>query len=61
MSEPRAAVFYCPFCAEEDLHPVEQHGGWECRSCLRVFTVKVLGLAPRTAALTGPAELRRQQ
>ena len=40
MTETRAAVFYCPFCAEEDLHPVEQHGGWECRSCLRVFAVE---------------------
>ncbi|HEX2360529.1 MAG TPA: hypothetical protein VHI11_00500 [Jiangellaceae bacterium] len=61
MTETRAAVFYCPFCAEEDLHPVEQHGGWECRSCLRVFAVRMLGLASRTASLTGPAEPRRQQ
>jgi ribosomal protein L37AE/L43A len=51
VSETRAAVQYCPFCAEEDLHPVEQHGGWECRSCLRVFAVKVLGLSPRIARL----------
>ena len=60
MSETRAAVQYCPFCAEEDLHPVEQHGGWECRSCLRVFAVTMLGLAPRPASLAGPAESRRQ-
>ena len=60
MSETRAAVQYCPFCAEEDLHPIEQHGGWECRSCLRVFAVKMLGLAPRPASLAGPAESRRQ-
>mgnify|MGYP003557749371 FL=1 len=61
MTETRAAVFYCPFCAEEDLHPVEQHGGWECRSCLRVFAVKVLGLAPRAASLARPTQPRRQQ
>ncbi len=60
MTETRAAVFYCPFCAEEDLHPVEQHGGWECRSCLRVFAVKVLGLAPQVASLAGPAQPGRQ-
>jgi ribosomal protein L37AE/L43A len=60
VTETRAAVFYCPFCAEEHLHPVEQHGGWECRSCLRVFAVKVLGLASRAASLGGPAEPRRQ-
>ncbi len=61
MSETRAAVLYCPFCAEENLHPVEQHGGWECRSCLRVFAVKVLGLAPRAASLAGRADPRRQR
>jgi ribosomal protein L37AE/L43A len=47
MTETRAAIMHCPFCAEEDLHPVEEHGGWECRSCLRVFRVTLLGLAPR--------------
>lgn len=50
MSETRAAVMHCPFCAEEDLHPVEQPGGWECRACLRVFTVKLLGLSTRRGA-----------
>lgn len=58
MSETRAAIFHCPFCAEEDLFPVElepaahetkPYGqvGWECRSCLRVFSVKLLGLSRR--------------
>ncbi|HEX6338161.1 MAG TPA: hypothetical protein VFZ85_14460 [Jiangellaceae bacterium] len=47
MTETRAAVLHCPFCADEDLFPVEQHGAWECRSCLRVFGVKLLGLSPR--------------
>jgi ribosomal protein L37AE/L43A len=60
VSETRAAVQYCPFCAEEDLHPVDQHGGWECRSCLRVFAVRLLGLAPRTATVAGPVESGRQ-
>ncbi|TDE09253.1 hypothetical protein [Jiangella asiatica] len=63
MSETRAAIMHCPFCADEDLHPaealfsaedasrsVEQHGGWECRSCLRVFSVKLLGLSTRRSA-----------
>lgn len=49
MSESRAAVLHCPYCAAEDLFPVEQHGGWECRSCLRVFSVRLLGLASRAA------------
>jgi ribosomal protein L37AE/L43A len=56
VSEIRSTVLYCPFCAGEDLHPVEQHGGWECRSCLRVFSVKVLGLSPQVAALAGHSD-----
>jgi ribosomal protein L37AE/L43A len=35
---------YCPYCAEETLFPLEG-GGWECRSCLRAFSVTFLGLA----------------
>jgi ribosomal protein L37AE/L43A len=41
----RQAVIYCPYCAEETLFPVEG-GGWECRSCLRAFSVTFLGLIP---------------
>jgi hypothetical protein len=44
--EGRAVPYHCPFCAEEDLrpHPGGQ-GAWHCRSCLRVFAVRFLGLA----------------
>ena len=39
---PRGVVRHCPFCAEEDLWPVEEpSGGWECRACARVFTVRL--------------------
>ena len=47
MSEIRATISCCPFCGEEDLFPSEEHVGWECRSCLRVFSVKVFGLSNR--------------
>jgi ribosomal protein L37AE/L43A len=40
----RAVPYVCPFCAEEDLRPVDR--GWHCRSCLRVFSVSFHGLAP---------------
>jgi len=40
----RQAIGYCPYCAEETLFPLEG-GGWECRSCLRAFSVTFLGLA----------------
>jgi hypothetical protein len=41
----RAVPFHCPYCGEQDLWPSEQgHGAWECRACLRAFSVKLLGL-----------------
>jgi ribosomal protein L37AE/L43A len=42
----RQAVLYCPYCAEETLFPLEE-GGWECRSCMRAFSVTFLGLSSR--------------
>lgn len=48
MSEARAVPFYCPFCGEEDLRPHEgadgAHGGWHCRACTRVFSLRLVGL-----------------
>ncbi|HQR28609.1 MAG TPA: hypothetical protein PLP61_16310 [Nocardioides sp.] len=55
MSE-RIAPFHCPYCAEEDLRPhvgvegTSPPGSWECRSCLRAFTVRLLGLLPPVGA-----------
>jgi transposase-like protein len=49
MSE-RAVPFHCPYCGDEDLRPHEDqsgtsaHGTWECRACLRAFSLKLLGL-----------------
>ena len=41
----RAEVYYCPFCAEEDLRPVEEpDGAYLCVACRRVFTVRAAGL-----------------
>ena len=42
----RTAPFHCPFCGEGDLYPHESDtpGAWECRSCLRAFTVRMLGM-----------------
>lgn len=47
----------CPFCGDDDLRPHEvtdpdgevtsPHGTWECRSCLRAFSLKMLGMLPR--------------
>jgi transposase-like protein len=42
-SQSRQPISYCPYCAEETLFPIDA-GGWECRSCLRAFSVKFLGL-----------------
>jgi ribosomal protein L37AE/L43A len=43
----RQSVLYCPYCAEETLFPLEG-GGWECRSCMRAFSVTFLGLSSRS-------------
>jgi len=51
MSE-RAVPFHCPYCGDEDLRPFEaDHGAWECRSCLRAFSLKLIGLVrPQSSA-----------
>lgn len=42
----RAAVMNCPYCGEEQLHPVaEPTGAWGCRACARVFKVTFVGLS----------------
>jgi transposase-like protein len=47
MSE-RAQAIHCPYCGEEDLRPHDAaHGSWECRSCLRAFSLKMLGMIRR--------------
>ncbi len=41
----RAVPYHCPYCADEDLRPLgAQPGAWHCRSCLRAFSVRFLGL-----------------
>ena len=41
----RAVPYHCPFCAEEDLRPHgSAPGAWHCRACLRVFSVRFLGI-----------------
>ena len=54
----RQTVLYCPYCAEETLFPLET-GGWECRSCMRAFSVTFLGLSPR--GRSGESEIPRQE
>jgi len=48
----RQAVMYCPYCAEETLFPLER--GWECRSCLRAFSVSFIGLVSRDRSRQEP-------
>jgi transposase-like protein len=55
----RAVPFHCPYCGDEDLRPHQPaegagHGQWECRSCLRAFGLKLIGLIPRPDAATRP-------
>ncbi len=39
----RAAPFYCPYCAEETLEPIEDETFY-CASCDRRFTLTFEGL-----------------
>lgn len=40
-----SAVQHCPFCADEDLWPVEEPtGAWQCRGCARIFTVRLVAV-----------------
>ena len=56
MSENRAPAQYCPYCGETNLWPHEEsHGAWSCRDCYRVFAVRFIGLAGRTAGDPAPA------
>ena len=65
----RGVPFHCPYCGDENLWPHEgtlrdasslgssgtvPHGAWECRSCLRAFSLKMLGLRARPES-AGPA------
>ena len=59
MSE-RAVPFHCPYCGDEDLRPFEDaqgaspHGSWECRACLRAFSLKLIGLVrPQISGAAG--------
>lgn len=62
----RVVPYYCPYCGEEDLRPyepdpdsdVEIRGGWHCRDCTRVFTLKYHGMeAPAISAPPTGGEL----
>jgi ribosomal protein L37AE/L43A len=44
-TEGRAFPVYCPYCGDEDLRPHgADHGVWECRACVRVFSLTFVGL-----------------
>lgn len=56
MSENRAPAQYCPYCGETNLWPHEEsHGAWTCRDCNRVFAVRFIGIARRSAPPVTPA------
>ena len=59
-----SAIYYCPFCAEEDLRPVEEpQGAWRCNACARVFTVslKAVDATHIPGRLREEAELRQAE
>ncbi len=67
MSRHVTPVYHCPFCAEEDLRPVEEpYGAWACEACARVFTVSLVRVAEeqipgRVAATPGAGSAAREE
>ncbi|HET6651424.1 MAG TPA: hypothetical protein VFH10_02215 [Nocardioides sp.] len=54
----RGVPFHCPYCGDENLRPHEPAEGdgrdaWECRACLRAFTLKMLGMIARPGSASG--------
>ena len=38
-----SSPLHCPYCAGSDLFPhSDTHGAWECRECLRAFSVRLI-------------------
>ena len=35
---------HCPYCGEQDRGRTTRRRAWECRGCLRAFSLKMLGL-----------------
>ncbi len=60
-------IYHCPFCAEEDLRPVEEpRAAWSCGACARVFTVDLVRVAEeripgRLAATPGAGHPTREE
>lgn len=56
-SGERVVPYHCPFCAEEDLRPhPSASNAWYCRACLRIFSVKFLGMEPNPASVVPSTE-----
>jgi hypothetical protein len=39
--QSQAEFFYCPYCSEENLFPVDGEA-WRCSACLRTFVVALI-------------------
>ena len=40
----RAVPFYCPYCGDEDIRPLDaDHGTWWCQSCRRGWALRLIG------------------
>lgn len=69
MSE-RATPQHCPYCADDDLRPhvvtdaagepTSPPGAWECRACLRAFSLRMLGQLDRPTGIPAPTPTRQE-
>lgn len=57
---PTAELFYCPYCAEEDLYPAKERDAWRCASCQKTFSVALISIGRmRSLPATGEGGLPR--
>jgi transposase-like protein len=46
----RMTPFYCPYCGDEDLRPLDaEPGRFTCASCRRAFALRFLGVGVGTS------------
>jgi transposase-like protein len=64
VSEPtprHAPPFFCPYCGEEDIRPFgEAAAQYRCGSCLRVWTLRMVGTT-RAGAPDEPDQTSREE
>jgi hypothetical protein len=41
---PDAELFYCPYCADQNLYPADKGDAWRCAGCHSIFAVTLVAI-----------------